>query len=448
MFLTNYIKQNLQFLSIILIWVISGIVAGNAAIAIVGVTVLLMKRSGMKKELLFGFFIMLILSDSRNPNLEFAKNAKNIYLVLLWLFYIFDTKNFRNFPGVIKYFIPFFVIAFLCLIYSPVPLSGLQKTISYLFVMGIVPIYVFTMFIEEKEKSLKDLIMFGALLLLVGLILKLLSPGVVHLNGRFTGVLGNPNGLGVFCLLFFMLFTVVKRFFNEQFSKAENTYIHGVIFLSLILSGSRSAVLGVIIFLVFSYFYKMSPFLGFLLFLMFLFGYQFITENFVPIVLYLGLEEFFRIETLEDGSGRVIAWKFAWEHIDKNVFLGQGFSFTEYLYKKNYSMLSRLGHQGNAHNSFLTIWLDTGLIGLICFAFGFLASFIKAARYTPLAIPVMYAVIFSANFESWLIGSLNPITIQVWLILSILLIVPGYRDEQVAETEEPLDVHRINLSPA
>ena len=47
---------------------------------------------------------------------------------------------------------------------------------------------------------------------------------------------------------------------------------------------------------------------------------------------------------------------------------------TELLYKENYQLLSRLGHQGNAHNSFLTIWYDTGIIGLLGFITGLLLS--------------------------------------------------------------------------
>ena len=51
---------------------------------------------------------------------------------------------------------------------------------------------------------------------------------------------------------------------------------------------------------------------------------------------------------------------------------------------------------------------------------GFLLAFMKGAKKTRLAFPLMFAVLFSANFESWLAGSLNPITILFWILLTLI----------------------------
>lgn len=81
-----------------------------------------------------------------------------------------------------------------------------------------------------------------------------------------------------------------------------------------------------------------------------------------------------------------------------------------------------LGHQGAAHNSYLTFWLDTGLIGLILYLLGLFFTFVKASFSNKYAFPVLYAVLFSNNYESWLTASLNPFTIQLLFILTVILI--------------------------
>jgi O-antigen ligase len=133
------------------------------------------------------------------------------------------------------------------------------------------------------------------------------------------------------------------------------------------------------------------------------------------------LGEYFRVETLKTGSGRNIAWGFAWLHIQDNFFLGRGFAYDEVLFAKHAEELSMLGHQGNVHNSYLTVWLNTGIIGLFFFLRGFLLAFLMGAKKSKLAIPIMFTVLFSINYESWLSASLNPFTIQLLIILSIIM---------------------------
>ena len=150
--------------------------------------------------------------------------------------------------------------------------------------------------------------------------------------------------------------------------------------------------------------------------------YQLISNNLADIITYLGLQDQFRIDTLENGSGRTIAWDFAWDQIQNDFFIGRGFSYTEYIFRINYEYLSMLGHQGAAHNSYLTFWLDTGLIGLVLYLFALITTFIKASFKSKFAFPVLYAVLFSNNYESWLTASLNPFTIQLLFILTLMFI--------------------------
>src|SRR5690606_33947912 len=163
-------------------------------------------------------------------------------------------------------------------------------------------------------------------------------------------------------------------------------------------------------FLLFVRIFKFSPVLGFIGFIGVLFFINSITDLTISIIIELGLGDTFRIETLEEGSGRFLAWDFAWQRIQHYYFIGRGFGYDEHLMRSNFNYLSRLGHEGGVHNTYLILWLNTGLIGLAMFLRGFFLNFISAAKKTTIALPVMFTVMFSIMFEPWLAASLNPYT--------------------------------------
>jgi O-antigen ligase len=433
----SFLRENIQFLLTLLLWLAVGRYLGPAVYGVVPISLILFRQKGRYGELLMGFFFVLILSDSRQPGLEFAVSLKNVYIVMFSLFFFLDKEVFFPINRTYQKFIPFFLIAVLCIFFSEDIPTSIEKTLSYFLVLLVVTNVTVKLLRENAPEFLSRLVFFGTALLFAGLVLKVLSPGVVTLEDRYTGILGNPNGLGVFSFLFFMLYTIVNRLYPELFSRVEKLGILSAVIISIVFCGSRSSIFSVMIFLIFNYFYRLSSFLGFIIFLTILMVYQYISLNLVSILTYLDLQSYFRVDTLEDGSGRFIAWEFAWQKIQDNVFLGKGFFYTEYLFKKFYVFLSAKGHQGNAHNSFLTFWLDTGLIGLILYSYAFISSFVRASRSTYMAIPVLYAIIFSANFESWLTGSLNPLTIQVWIILTVLTF-SGTKEGEEKESE-PVD---------
>lgn len=138
------------------------------------------------------------------------------------------------------------------------------------------------------------------------------------------------------------------------------------------------------------------------------------------IIRYLNLDNFLRVGSLATGSGRLVAWSFGWQHVQEHFWFGRGFSFTSYLYHMYQGHLAILGNQGNAHNSYLTIWLNTGLIGLITFVAGWFTYFKRAARNNYIAYPLMFVILFSSFIESWLSASLNPYTLQLLMMLALL----------------------------
>jgi O-antigen ligase len=88
--------------------------------------------------------------------------------------------------------------------------------------------------------------------------------------------------------------------------------------------------------------------------------------------------------------------------------------------RKHRIYLERMGHQGGVHNAYLSFWFDVGIIGLLLFFRSFILIFIKASKLVPMSIGVMFAVLFSVSYESWLVSSLNPFTIILVIILTIV----------------------------
>ncbi len=406
------------------IWLVVGMYGGPVIYGLVPLAMVLMKRKGMHEELLLGYLFILILSDSLESSLLFAKDLKNIYITVMALLLFADIKNFQPFNKFYKIFIPFFIISIITMLNSTSDaffFTSLQKTISYFLAFLIIPNFVSRLYREEGTQFLKRMMFFLFTTLLIGFIVKYLSPTTALLLGeRFRGVFGGPNGLGVFCVLTFISFYVINDFFPDLFSKNERIIIFGTILLSIVMCGSRNAVVTLLIFYIFQRFFSLSPFFGFIFFLVTIFVAEIVSSNATAIVVSLGLGDYFRTKTLEEGSGRYIAWGFAWEQIKNNFFIGKGFAYNEFYMRQHYGMLLKLNHQGGIHNSFLTFWMDQGLIGLLLYLRSYILTFIKAAQKTKFAFPIMFAVSFSAFFESWLVGSLSPFAFMGMFVFSIL----------------------------
>lgn len=409
---------------IMLSWIMVGVFMGPVVYFYVPITLMILGARKQYFEMLLGFFLMLTLSDSREGYLFFASTVKEIYIILLALFMLLDSKSFRPFNGITLRFIPFFVIAFICMFNGPSDymFNAFQKTTSYLLLLVVIPNYVQRAHLDKGKEFYKGVIFLASTILIAGFIFRFLRPEMVYREGRYQGVLGNPNGLGIFSLLSYLFLQAGLVIYPDLLGRRNKIIVNVIILLSIILSGSRGSLFGFLIFAGFSYFYRISPFLGTTVAVLLSASFGYISANIVSIIRGLGLENYLRTETLAEGSGRFVAWQFSWEHIQESYWLGRGFEYTEHLFNMPQYViyLQALGHQGNAHNSYITLWLDTGLIGLLMYLLAFFSCFFKALNKTRIALPILFAVIFSSFFESWLTASLNPFTIQLFMILSVI----------------------------
>lgn len=429
----RFLNENKALIILLAVWFMVGRLNTPAFFAVAGLSIVILWRKLMFFELLIGFLFVLILSDTINYTTDFAKVFKNVYILALTAIAVIERKRFPKLNRLYLYFLPFIAISLIGLLSSPIPILSAQKTLSYILLIFVVPQFLVKSFEERGSDIFRDLLMFAGFMILAGFVLELVEPGYTYQRGgRYRGVFGNPNGLGIFTSLVIALVYIVRDFFPKLFSKNDLRWIVIPAIISLILAGSRTSIIAVLIFFLFTRIYRISPLLGFLAFMGTAIGAELVATNIVSIIQSLGLSEFFRVETLEEGSGRQVAWNLSWNVIQENLWFGRGFAFDEWLMAKNQDYLNDLGHQGGVHNTYLQIWLNTGIFGLILFLRAIFLNIIKGASHSRLAFPFLWLILFSILPESWLAASLNPFTILFFIGLTLLSDPYFYR----AETKE------------
>ncbi|MFM7016569.1 MAG: O-antigen ligase family protein [Bacteroidota bacterium] len=418
----QFLRENNQFYIVILLWVIGGIIAPEIAMVLIPIGLILFKRKEMYAEMIVSFAMLLFFSDNRQPEFAFAGETKDIALIVMSAFVLLDAKSFKEKSKIWYPFLAFFILAFIVIFRNPYPLLAFQKTLSFFLMLALIPNYVTHELAKDEGKHLFTLwIWSGTLLFLAGFVVSVVMPvDYTFLVGRYNGLLGNPNGIGSFATIFFALIMLTLQKHPKLFTLPQLILIFGALALSVLLSESRNSIFSILIFLFFARFYKLSPMLGFVILIITGLLYEIITENLPLIVNALGLGSYLRVEHLEDGSGRLIAWQFGWEKIQDNFLLGKGFSYEETLFDVNQKWLQSQGTLGGVHNTYLALWLNTGLIGLILYLVGLLSNFLKSVTYNYLSLPTLFAFLFSCTFEAWFQGSLNPFTIMALACISLL----------------------------
>jgi O-antigen ligase len=421
--ITAHLQRFKDLYIMLLLWAALGAFLPKLVVAgIVVLSFLLVLRTRDLSKIFVVFIATLIFSDSRSSMFAFAETAKIGVVVLTLIYIAFNFDLFKSVPNVIfKYFLPFLAFAVLAAVWSQEKFTAFQKAFSYGLVYFVLPLLFLKAFFSDKS-FIKDVLVFFFLILSAGLVIHAVNPEFTSLVGRYRGLLGNPNGLGIFLTVMFPLIFLLGKEIGDQFK--ENRFhflLYAVFGWSLVLTGSRTSLIAILIFVLFNRLRYLSNAVSFILFIALIFSYEYLLSTLPSIIEFLGLAEYFRLDTLEEGSGRFVAWSFAWQRVQEVFFVGGGFGYTEYIFKQYFAELSRLGHQGNAHNSFLTLWLDTGVIGILLFATGLLRTALLAIKNSPYALPVIFSVLFSTYFESWLAASLNPFTGLFVISLTVLI---------------------------
>lgn len=421
----EFIFKNIQFFAIAILAVTVGYYAPVASYLLIPLLFLSFIRN--KQELYMFLFLYLLLVLSDNLAFRFASSIKPIVMII-FAGYIASNKRFVNENPIFKTFLVFFVYTILLLPLSPDLFRSAQKNISYILLYFSVPGFIMYLIKKYGELSILGIIRLCALILLIGIGLRIVAPHLVISHEiRFTGLFGNPNGIAIFSFFTFALLKVFKEHLNKDntLSNTEYWLIVFLIFGSLLLSRSRTSLLAMVLFIFFNQFRSIPKIISFMTVLFMVAAYDFLLNGIISLIMQLGLGQAFRIEgteSIEKASGRIIAWEYAWEEIQNSFYFGRGWIYDEiWIFGPIQEKLNLLNHQGGVHNTFLILWLNTGLVGLVLFLYALLSNFFKAAKKSDLALPILYAVIVLAMFEPWLSSSLNPYTIILLTCLTIML---------------------------
>ena len=244
-----------------------------------------------------------------------------------------------------------------------------------------------------------------------------LRPGAAALGGRFRGFFGNPNEMSHWWLAAStMLVALSLRLRNRTlfYAVAAATV---VLFLR---SGSRSPLAGFLVVAAGTWFLsRETP--------RWLRGAAAVGAIAIAVALpALSLEQLslilpdsvVRSETLEEGGGRFVAWRFGWEQLQERFWWGGGAGFEEVIYAQYSELLSALNHQGLSHNSYLAFALNFGVVGALVLAVGMW-------RKLGLTRPDMFFIgavpfLVTTFFEGVLTSPLNATT-PIWFLAASLV---------------------------
>ncbi|HLP10817.1 MAG TPA: hypothetical protein VK177_02735, partial [Flavobacteriales bacterium] len=157
---SELIRGNFQLIMIMLAWLIVGAYLGSVHFIFITATLVLFNFKNLTADMLMGFIFILVLSDSLETGTSFAKSYKNIYIILLFLFFIADVNNRQVFVNYYLLFIPYFIMGLIGLYYSPAMGTSAQKLLSYVLLYIIVPNYVIGAYLKGGKYFFGDLIFF------------------------------------------------------------------------------------------------------------------------------------------------------------------------------------------------------------------------------------------------------------------------------------------------
>jgi hypothetical protein len=134
----NELKYEKNNYLTLLFWIALGAFTGPMVYVAVHNHMFILKNKGEWLWLLLGLWLILTLSDSRQGIFNFATNLKTIMMLIMGYLFLIMPKE-RDAWRFLKPFIPFFIVAFISLIGSPVAFNGFQKTVSYVLLLLVVP---------------------------------------------------------------------------------------------------------------------------------------------------------------------------------------------------------------------------------------------------------------------------------------------------------------------
>ncbi|MUU77876.1 O-antigen ligase family protein [Winogradskyella endarachnes] len=410
-----YKKSFLWLLAIVL----GGILGGFIGASLLCAPLLFVKNKVLQIEtLLLVFLIIFIFGDNYKNVLSFAQNSRFVILGISLLI-LFRYNLLQSIEAI--YILPFSIIAtFITYFNSNFGMEAVLRGVSY-FLVALVVFKITFLLIDYNAKRFYNLLVtilsiYFALNLFVFFVPFI---GEIYIKGRFMGLMANPNGLAMVSLISYGIIDVIKKIELSSFKGRYLTIFKLGLLILIVLSGSRTAIFSLLIYEIIIRLlkYRLLLFVVLLL-IIYIYGIS-ASLNINSVIDSLGLSSFLRTESLEDASGRTEVWAVAVEEIKNQPWLGKGMLYDSYFinsYADRFIGEVRARHWSGIWNSYLSLLLNVGVIGLLAFSFFwykmFALSQMKIVRFAFLLL-----CLFSAISESWMAASMNafmPLVFLCW----------------------------------
>jgi O-antigen ligase len=152
-----------------------------------------------------------------------------------------------------------------------------------------------------------------------------------------------------------------------------------------------------------------------------IFYYLINLSSFEQFIMSIGLSDQLRLENFSTAGGRTEAWAVAWEEIKNSFWIGKGLLYDNYYikdYVANYFGSNYARHWGGVWNSYLSLLLDVGFIGVLVYIIFWIRIF-KISKILNLSVAFILMCFLSAITESWMAASMNPFSPLMFLFWAI-----------------------------
>lgn len=357
--------------------------------------------------LLFTFF----LADSYNGFFAFAQNFRYVMLGVS-LFFLARYKLIEKSDA--NFMLPFTITALIItVLFSPLGILAVLRAVAFWLVCLV--IFKFIKILSQRNrKQITELLLLTITLYVFVNIFFLIFPVIsVFQLGRFKGLAGNPNGLALLSIFLFALVEYISETNITVFKKQFFLFLKIILVVIVLLTGSRTSLFSLLIFIALINFYDKTLLLiialtGILL------SYLLVTvDNIQSFLNYFGLSDFLRVNSLSDASGRTDVWPVVWNEVKKNIWFGNGIMYDNFFladYVKKYiGQVGAARQWGGVWSSYLSLLLNVGVIGFVMYLFFWIRIYFKS-HHKKIALPFIVMCFLCGVTESWMAASMNPFT--------------------------------------
>lgn len=411
--------ENLNIFSSLFIILTGGIFGGYISASILFVLTFILKKKNITEFLLVMTLITFLLADNFKGPLSFFQNLRFV-IVMVNLIYLLKHNLLKNNYG--NYMFPFAILALIISIFfSPVGIQSYLRAIAF----WLIPLIIFRLisisYKNNAQRTSELLVLIFTLYLGINLLLYFFPIIDVFLKGRFKGLAGNPNGLGLIMMFIYGLFELIQRRNETSLSVLLFLMLKITCLFIIVLTGSRNALISVLIFTIF-YRFLFNKRLFFISLLGLSFFYYVISlSSFQQLIISFGLSDQLRLDSFADASGRTEVWVVAWDEIKNSLWFGNGILYDDYFiknYAENYFGGFQAREWGGIWNSYLSLLLDVGLVGTLVYLTFWIRIF-KRSKFLKISVAFTVMCFLSVITESWMAASMNPFTPMMFMFWAI-----------------------------